>query len=132
PNIGWIVLVPILAVFFLKDKAEFGNAALDLIDSRREQKFLRGIMNDIDVMLAKYIRAQLLLALFAWIAYTAFLSIMRVPYAFILAAIAGVLEFIPFVGPLITAVLILTVSFFSGYSHWLAILVFIILWRGAQ
>jgi predicted PurR-regulated permease PerM len=132
PSLGWIVMVPILAFFLLKDKSEFANAALDLIDSRREQKFLRGIMNDVDVMLAKYIRAQLLLAILGWIAYTAFLWIMRVPYTFILAAIAGVLEFIPFVGPLITAVLILTVSFFSGYPHWLAILIFILIWRGVQ
>lgn len=132
PSLGWIVLVPILAVFFLKDKSEFANAALDLIDSRGEQKFLRGIMHDLDLMLAKYIRAQLLLVIFAWIAYTAFLWIMRVPYAFALSALAGIMEFIPFVGPLITAVLILTVSFFSGYQHWLAILIFIVLWRGVQ
>ena len=125
-------MVPILAVFFLKDKSELADAALDLIDSRGEQKFLRGIMNDLDVMLAKYIRAQLLLAIFGWIAYTAFLWIMRVPYTFILAAIAGIMEFIPFVGPLITAVLILTVSFFSGYPHWLALLIFILVWRGVQ
>lgn len=132
PSLGWIVLVPILAIFFLKDKSEFANAALELIDSRGEQKFLRGIMNDLDVMLAKYIRAQLLLAIFAWIAYTIFLWIMRVPYAFALSALAGIMEFIPFVGPLITAVLILTVSFFSGYPHWLPILIFIVLWRGVQ
>ena len=94
-NVGWIVLIPILAFFFLKDKRTFGSAALGAFDARRQRSFLRGVMNDLDSMLATYIRAQLLLSLFAAVAYTAFLLIMRFPYAFALGPIGGLLEFIP-------------------------------------
>ena len=131
-NVGWIVLIPILAFFFLKDKRTFGSAALGAFDARRQRSFLRGVMNDLDSMLATYIRAQLLLSLFAAVAYTAFLLIMRFPYAFALGPIGGLLEFIPFVGPAITAVLLVGVAFLTGYKHWLIVLAFIALWRLIQ
>lgn len=131
-NVVWMVLIPILAFFFLKDKSSFGMAALGAVDTARERGFLRSMINDLDSMLASYIRAQLLLSLFAAVAYTSFLLIMGYPYAFALGAIAGLLEFIPFVGPAITALLILGVGFLTGYQHWLIVLVFIAVWRLMQ
>jgi len=54
---------------------------------------------------------------------------MRVPYAVLLAGIAAILEFIPVIGPLTAAVIALIVSAFSGYSHLLWIVLFLIVWR---
>jgi predicted PurR-regulated permease PerM len=131
-NVVWIVLIPVLAFFFLKDKSSFGLAALGAIDTPQAQGFVRSMINDLDSMLASYIRAQLLLSVFAAVAYTTFLLVMRFPYAFALGAIAGLLEFIPFVGPAITALLIIGVAFLAGYKHWLVVLAFIALWRLLQ
>lgn len=131
-NIAWLVLIPILALFFLKDKSDFGAAFLDMIDSRRERHFLRSVMNDLDRMLAVYIRAQLLLAFFAAIAYTVFLLLMRFPYGFVLGAVAGMLEFIPFVGPLITAALLIGIAFLTGYKHLVILVIFLAVWRLLQ
>ena len=83
-------------------------------------------------MLAQYIRAQLILAALAMVAYITFLSIVRFPYSLVLGVIAGVLEFIPFVGPAITAVLLAGIGFFSGYPHWILVLVFVGVWRLIQ
>jgi predicted PurR-regulated permease PerM len=57
---------------------------------------------------------------------------LRVPYAFVLGAIGGMLEFIPLAGPFIAAVLILGVSFLSAYSHLLWLIVFLGCWRLVQ
>ena len=131
-NAPWLVLIPILGIFFLKDKDAFVSRLARTPDSVQEQSFLRRILNDVDMMLARYIRAQLIIAALALVVYTAFLSIMRVPNAFALGAVGGVLEFIPVVGPAITAALILGVSFLSGYHHVLVLLVFLGAWRLMQ
>src|SRR4029077_1951891 len=54
------------------------------------------------------------------------------PYAFALGAIAGLFEFIPFVGPLFTVLVILGMAILTGYAHWVVVLVSLILWRGIQ
>ncbi len=131
-NIGWLLLIPVLAIFFLKDKAEFGEAAVDQIDNYRDRTFVRSLIDDLDHMLAQYIRAQLLLALAAALAYTAFLALMRFPFAFALGLAAGILEFIPVVGPVIVAVLLGGIGFFSGYAHWAIVLLFVGVWRVIQ
>lgn len=131
-NVGWLVLIPILALFFLKDKSRFAPAILELVETRRERKFLKAVISDIDHMLAKYIRAQLLLAAFAMVAYTSFLLLMKFPYGFALGALGGVLEFIPFVGPLTTAAVLLGVALLTGYKHWLVLLLFLGIWRVMQ
>jgi predicted PurR-regulated permease PerM len=128
----WLLLIPILAIFVLKDHWRFANAFVGLIDGNRQRRFLRSLLNDLDAMLAKFIRAQLSFAVFGLVAYTSFLLLARVPYAFALGAIGGLLEFIPFVGPLVTALLILGIAILTGYTHWLAVLVFLIVWRGIQ
>src|SRR4051812_28880088 len=104
-NLGWIVLIPILAVFFLKDKSRFCQSAQQLIDDRQERSLFRGITSDLDQMLAHFVRAQVFVALISWVAYTIALTAMGVQYSFVLGAIGGVLEFIPVVGLLVAAIL---------------------------
>ena len=129
--LAWIVLIPVLAIFFLREKSQLIVAAVNAADPSK-QPFVRGLLTDVDNMLARYVRAQLILAVFGLVAYTTFLTVMRVPYAFALGAIGGLLEFVPFAGPLITATLILLISFLGGYNHILAILVFLGVWRLLQ
>jgi predicted PurR-regulated permease PerM len=131
-NLGWIVLVPILAVFFLKDKSAFSQSTQQLIDDRRERSFARAIMSDLDEMLSHFVRAQLLLAIISWIVYTIALTSMRVQYSFVLGAIGGMLEFIPVVGPLVAAILMLGVGFLTTYPHLLIVLLFLGTWRVIQ
>ena len=68
-------------------------------------------------------RALFLLCCVTLISFSIVLSAARVPYAILLASIAFALEFIPVVGPLTAAVVIIAVSAVSGYPHvwWLVI-----------
>ena len=131
-NALWIVLIPILAIFFLKDKSRFSQSAQAMVEGHRKREFLRAIISDMDEMLAHFVRAQLYLALISGVVYTIALTAMRVPYSFVLGAIGGLLEFIPVVGPAIAAVLILGLSFAMNYPHLLLVLIFLGVWRGVQ
>jgi len=131
-NSLWVVLVPILAVFFLRDRSKLRNSVLELIAASSNRAFLESVMDDLDTMLAQYVRAQLLLSFFAFIAYAVFLLIAGLPYALAVAAIGGVLEFIPFVGPLFTLGILVGIAFITGYPHWLVLMTFWLVWRGIQ
>jgi predicted PurR-regulated permease PerM len=131
-NLAWILLVPILAIFFLKDRSKLSASVVELVSTSANRGFLEKILTDLDTMLAQYIWAQLLLAFFAFVAYGAFLLVAGLPYALAVGAIAGVLEFIPIAGPLLALALIMGTAFLTGYEHWVWLVVFWIIWRGVQ
>lgn len=123
-----IVLIPILSFFFLKDGLALRDALIKSVAPSR-RPLLEEILEDLHLLVAQYIRALTLLAMATFVAYSVFFSIASIPYPVLLASIAGVLEFIPVVGPLTSSVIILIVAGVSGYSHILAILGFLGLYR---
>jgi len=127
-----IVLVPVFAFFILKD-AEPAAAEIDgLIEEPRHRELWRDIAEDVHLLLAKYVRALILLSLITFVVWSAVFFIAGVPYPVGLAAIAGVLEFLPIVGPLTAGVIVVSVALFSGYAHPWLLVAFVLVWRGIQ
>lgn len=131
-NALWLVLIPILAIFFLKEKSSFARSIEGLLENQQSRQLLAGIMSDLDEMLSHFVRAQLYLAAISGTVYLITLSLMRVPYSWALGTLGGLLEFIPFVGPLVAAAVILAVSLGFNYGHLLMVLLFLLVWRGLQ
>jgi len=129
----WLLfLVPILAIFFLRDGGSFHEVLLSLVQSRTQREFLQDVFQDLNQMLAQFIRAQLTLAALSLVAYTVFLGAMRVPYALMLGTAGGALEFIPLAGPLLAGAAMMTVAVLAGYQHWAFLLLFLVVWRMIQ
>lgn len=128
-NLVWIIIVPILSFFFLKDGRVMWQKLVELIDEGPRRALVEDIAQDVNVLLAQYMRALTILSLFTLTFFSFYLSVTRVPYALLLAAIAGLLEFIPMIGPLAAATAIVVVSLFSGYPHVLWILIFMGVYR---
>ena len=124
--------MPLLSIFFLKDGRNFSAFLLSAINSRPQREFLENVLNDLNQMLAHFIRAQLTLALLTLLMYSVVLGIMQVPYAIVLGTLGGVLEFIPVVGPLAGALTIVSVALLMGYPHWLILVIFLGVWRLVQ
>ena len=130
---AWLFfVVPLLSIFFLKDGRSFSDFLLSTIQSRPQREFLENVLNDLNQMLAHFIRAQLTLAALTLLMYSAVLSVMRAPYALVLGTLGGVLEFVPVVGPLAAAVTIVGVALLMGYPHWLILVIFLGVWRLLQ
>jgi len=130
---AWLLfVVPLLSMFFLKDGRAFSDFLLSTISSRPQREFLENVLNDLNRMLAHFIRAQLTLAALSLVVYSGFLGIMGVPYALVLGTIGGVLEFIPVVGPLTAGLVIITVALLMSYPHWLVLIIFLGVWRLVQ
>ena len=128
-NLIWVIIVPILSFFFLKDGHVMWQKLVELIDEGPQRALVEDIAQDVNVLLAQYMRALTILSLFTLTFFSFYLSVTRVPYALLLAAMAGILEFIPMIGPLTAATAIVVVSLFSGYQHLLWILIFMGVYR---
>jgi hypothetical protein len=93
---------------------------------------LAAMTDDLNVMLAHFIRSQIILAGLSTVIYTAVLLSLRYPFAFVLAVASGLMEFVPVVGPVVAAISILGVGFLTGYSHLGIIVLILAAWRIVQ
>jgi predicted PurR-regulated permease PerM len=131
-HIWWLILIPILSIFFLKDGRSIGENLVALARAPEERETLRGIVGDVNVMLGSYIRAQLTLASLTLIAYTVALSILHLRYALILGPLAGMFEFVPVVGPAVAAIIVFVIAVLTSFPHLIWLVVFLGAWRLIQ
>ncbi len=127
-DVVYIIIVPILAFFFLKDGHLMREHILDLVDAGPPRVLLDDLLADVHLLLAHYMRALVLLSLSAFTAFSITFFIMGVHYSVLLAAIGGILEFIPMLGPLTAGILIVIVAGVAG-SNVVPIIIFLIAFR---
>jgi len=127
----FVVVIPILSFFFLKEGENIREHVLELIGEGPKRELLDDVMADVHLLLLHYMRALVVLSLATFTAYSIFFSIMGVPYSVLLALMASLFEFIPMIGPLTSGVLIVLVSVISG-SHALPVLIFLLAYRVFQ
>jgi predicted PurR-regulated permease PerM len=126
-----VVIVPILAFFFLKEGRAIRDSALAMVDDGPRRTLLDDVLADVHLLLAHYMRALVVLSVATFTAYSIAFAIMGVPYSVLLAAVAAVLEFIPLIGPLSSGSVIVLVAAMS-HSHALGILIFLLVYRVFQ
>lgn len=124
-TLPWLILIPILAFFFLKDADTFRRSALMMLPQGRIRWRGDEFFQDINSTLAAYIRAQLIACLIIGTICTAGFALFGVHYALVLGVAAGLLEFIPLVGPLVVAVMAATVAGFDSGAKLAAVVLFL-------
>lgn len=95
-----LVLIPILAFYFLKDAEEFKKSLILLIPSPWRKETL-AIARDIDGVLGGFIRGQLIVAAFVGLLTTVAMLALKVNFAVLIGIIAGIANVIPYFGPVI-------------------------------
>ncbi|HJR09055.1 MAG TPA: AI-2E family transporter [Pyrinomonadaceae bacterium] len=125
----WLVLIPILAFFLLKDADSFRRSALQMLPRGRIRWRGDELFQDVNSTLAAYIRAQLIACLLIGVICTIGFMLIGVPYALVLGIIAGLLEFIPLAGPLTVGVLAVAVASFHSPSQALVVFIFLAVLR---
>lgn len=103
--IPWLVLIPVLSFFFLKDADAFRRSALQMLPKGRWRWRGDEFFQDVNRTLAAYIRAQLTACLFIGVVCAIGFTVLGLPSPLVLGLIAGVCEFIPLVGPLAIALI---------------------------
>ena len=129
-NLIYLVIVPILSFFILRDGRDIRDSFLSMFDG--ERKVASEILADIHTLLLQYMRALLFLCCNTFVVFSIVFWAMQMPYALLLATVAFPLEFIPLVGPLAAAVIILVVTALSGYPHVIWLFAFLGVYRLIQ
>ncbi len=130
-NLIYVVIIPILAFLCLKDGALVKQQIVGFVEPGPRRKLLDRILADMDLVLAQYMRALVLLSVATFTFYSIFLTIIGVHFGILLGVLAGMLEFIPVVGPLVSAVIVLALGGIVG-GHVLAVLIFLVIYRMFQ
>jgi predicted PurR-regulated permease PerM len=128
----WVILIPVVAFFLLKDGAAFRRTILLTLPRGRLRGRGAEVFEDINDALAAYMRAALLACLLVGVLCTIGFVLIGVPYALLFGVIAGLLEFIPLVGPLAVAVGATLVVSFHSINQALWVLAFLGALRLAQ
>lgn len=129
--IGYALLIPILAIFFLRDGDHIAKTLIHILFPADRRGDARAAAHELHAVLAKYITAQVLLCMLSFVFYLAALLMVRCPHAVALAFLGGFLEFIPIAGWLTTLATVLSIAMVT-HSHWIWIAVLFGLWRVLQ
>lgn len=104
--LGTLVLFPVVLFYALRDLPQIGPALLALAP-----KPLRGLVaelgSDADAVLGEFVRGQLAVMLCMAVVYALALHALGVPHALSIGALAGILTFVPLLGPVGGALLAL-------------------------
>jgi predicted PurR-regulated permease PerM len=127
-NLIYVVIIPILSFFFLKDARVIRQHIIDLVDETAHRSVLEDILEAIHLVLSRYMRALVLLSASTFTSYGIFFLILGVPFGVLLAALAGILEFIPMIGPFVAGVTVVLVAGLTT-GHVVPVLIFLVAYR---
>ena len=112
---GIFSFVVVLSVAFYMSVEEKGvKKFFASIAPQEHGEYVSGLIDRIQFKMGRWLQGQLALMLIIAVIDYAGLLIIGAPYALILALMAGLLEIVPYVGPIISAVVASAVSFLHG------------------
>ena len=129
----WLILIPILAFFLLKDAESFRSSALLMLPRGRWRWRGDEFFQDINSTLAAYIRAQLTACVFIGVVCALGFTLLGLPGGLVMGVMAGVFEFVPLVGPLMIAIIAgILAMFHAGPFNAFLVLLFLGILRIVQ
>jgi len=131
--IPWLILIPVLSFFLLKDAETFRASALHMLPKGRWRWRGDEFFQDVNSALAAYIRAQLTACLFIGVICALGFTLLGLPSPLVLGLIAGIFEFVPLVGPVAIAVIAAVAALLhAGVPSAVMVLVFLAVLRMVQ
>ncbi|MCX6812800.1 MAG: AI-2E family transporter [Candidatus Berkelbacteria bacterium] len=118
-----IFMILVLTFYMLVDEANIKRYISSIFSDNHRGDAI-DVINKVAIKVGSWFRGQMILSLTMFVVHFIGLSIIGVPYALILAIVAGLLEMIPTIGPTITAIISALVAL--TVSPWMALIV--ILW----
>ncbi|XVJ46262.1 AI-2E family transporter [Pseudomonas sp. UBT] len=111
----YLVLVPILVFFFLKDRAMIGRWVSGYLP--RERALITRVAEEMNRQIANYIRGKVIeIVICGGVTYIAFVAL-GLNYAALLALLVGVSVVVPYVGAVVVTVPVMLIALFQwGWS----------------
>lgn len=116
----FIVVVPVVAFYMLLDWDHM-VARIDGLLPRDHAPTIRRLGNEINAVLAGFVRGQLSVCLLLGTFYSIALMFAGLQFGLIVGAIAGAITFIPYVGSLVGGALAIGLALFQFWGDWVSI-----------
>jgi predicted PurR-regulated permease PerM len=123
-----LVVIPILAIFFLSDGANMVESLIRMVATKDNLEELQSLSGELNSMLHHYIRAKVTLAGLSLVFFSLAALLLRFPHFLAVGLLAGVLEFIPVAGWMISAVAIISIGAMT-HAHWIWMAILVGVWR---
>ncbi len=116
-----LVVAPVVAFYLLLDWDRMVERIDELLP-REHAPTIRRLAKDIDRVLAGFVRGQVTVCLILGTFYAIGLTLIGLPYGFLVGMVAGLLSFIPYVGSLTGGILSIGIAVFSFWETpvWIA------------
>ncbi len=107
----YLILLPLMVFFFLKDKDLILHWLADFLPD--ERRLLRTVWAELDIKIASYVRGKFIEILIIWAAsYVAF-ALMGLDFAMLLSFAVGLSVIIPYVGATVVTIPVALIAFFQ-------------------
>jgi len=110
--IVYVILVPLLVFFMLKDKDRMLAWAQDFLPRRRELSFQ--VWQEVDDKIGNYIRGKVVEIAIVWVVSYVTFALMGLNYSLLLSFLVGISVIVPYVGAISATIPIA----FIGYFQW--------------
>lgn len=111
----YLVLMPLLVFFFLKDKEKILVWLQKYLP--RDRRLAETVWSDVDIQIGNYIRGKFWEILIVWAAAFVVFSFMGLQFAVLLSLLVGLSVIVPYIGAVVVTFPILIIGFFQfGWS----------------
>ena len=93
------IAIPVVSIYLLAEAVAIRSFFVGLIPHRHRDRAV-AFLAEVDEVIGGFIRGQLTVAVLVGVLAIAALSILHIPYAYIIGAWAGLADIIPYVGPI--------------------------------
>lgn len=97
------ILTPFILYYFMVDAFKMRRSLVRLFPREKKEDYLF-ILRKADQAIGGFIRGRLLICLFVGVCVTIGLDLLNIEFALILGVVAGILDIIPYLGPIVGAV----------------------------
>lgn len=124
-----LILTPIFAFYFLKDKDKIKEKFKAMIPEARKERLIR-LFSNIHNDMTKYIMGKIKMAIFVGFATFIMLLVLGVEFSFVIGIITCVADIVPYVGPLMGLIPAFVFAFIDSpiKALWIFILYILIQW----
>ena len=107
----YLVLMPLLVFFFLKDKQLINEWFTSFLPS--ERTFASQVWKDVDRQVANYVRGKFWEIIIVWAVSVVVFSMMGLQFAMLLAVLVGLSVIIPYIGAAVVTIPVLLIAWFQ-------------------
>ncbi|RFF30071.1 AI-2E family transporter [Wenzhouxiangella sediminis] len=124
----FLVLMPVLVFFFLKDKHQLVGWASQYLP--RDRALVTSVWQEVDAQIGNYVRGKVLEIMIVWIVTYVVFALLQMPFVMLLSMLVGLSVIIPYIGAAVVTLpvaLVALVAFGPGASFWYVLIAYTII-----